>query len=165
MTPLRKCKKCGIEASTEEGLNLFTRNKRSLHGRKLLCKRCNSLETMKYDILHPEEKKLRCYTWNNNNKEIVCGWSKRWKAANRDKANYYNSVRRSKMKVLPEEEEKIKMLYTISSWISNNVGVKMNVDHIVPLARGGKHMLDNLQVITQEENLKKGCKMPEEVVV
>ena len=32
------------------------------------------------------------------------------------------------------------------------------VDHIVPVSRGGSHTLDNLQLLTREENVRKGNK-------
>lgn len=34
--------------------------------------------------------------------------------------------------------------------------VAMHVDHIVPLARGGQHLLENLRIISARENLSKG---------
>ena len=33
-----------------------------------------------------------------------------------------------------------------------------HVDHIQPLSQGGKHHPDNLQILTAEENLRKGAK-------
>lgn len=33
------------------------------------------------------------------------------------------------------------------------------VDHIIPLSRGGLHHQDNLQYLTKEENQKKGNKL------
>lgn len=33
------------------------------------------------------------------------------------------------------------------------------VDHIIPLARGGKHKLENLQYLTHTENMQKGIKL------
>jgi 5-methylcytosine-specific restriction endonuclease McrA len=33
------------------------------------------------------------------------------------------------------------------------------VDHIIPIARGGKHTLSNLQYLTKEENRRKGAKL------
>ncbi len=32
------------------------------------------------------------------------------------------------------------------------------VDHIIPVSRGGSHTLDNLQILTQAENVRKGNK-------
>jgi 5-methylcytosine-specific restriction endonuclease McrA len=37
-------------------------------------------------------------------------------------------------------------------------GVIMHIDHIVPLAKGGKNELDNLQLLCGKCNLKKGAK-------
>jgi hypothetical protein len=37
-----------------------------------------------------------------------------------------------------------------------------DVDHIIPLTRGGKHHQDNLQYLTKTDNKKKGRKLPEE---
>ena len=33
------------------------------------------------------------------------------------------------------------------------------VDHIIPISRGGKHILSNLQYLTRVENSRKGCKL------
>ena len=37
------------------------------------------------------------------------------------------------------------------------------MDHIKPICKGGLHHQDNSQVITSEDNLKKGSKYPFEV--
>lgn len=35
----------------------------------------------------------------------------------------------------------------------------MTVDHIIPLARGGRHHISNLQYLTPEDNARKSCKL------
>jgi 5-methylcytosine-specific restriction endonuclease McrA len=40
------------------------------------------------------------------------------------------------------------------------LGYKMHVDHVVPLAKGGLHHEDNLQIIPIGINLRKGVKCP-----
>jgi 5-methylcytosine-specific restriction endonuclease McrA len=49
----------------------------------------------------------------------------------------------------------IKTLYMTASKMG------LHVDHIRPLAKGGKHEPSNLQLLTPEENLKKGAKYEE----
>lgn len=52
----RKCKECGLEAHTEEELELFKKDKKSKYGRSTTCKECDR-EISK--------------NWNSNNKEKV----------------------------------------------------------------------------------------------
>ena len=40
--PLRKCNTCGLEAHTEEDLELFTKNKTCLYGRACECNVCHN---------------------------------------------------------------------------------------------------------------------------
>ena len=42
MEALRKCKHCGVEAHTEEELELFTKNSTSRYGRMKVCRQCHS---------------------------------------------------------------------------------------------------------------------------
>lgn len=45
---LRKCRKCGLEAHTEEDLTLFTKDKRSKYGRTNLCNVCAKHKNRKW---------------------------------------------------------------------------------------------------------------------
>lgn len=56
----------------------------------------------------------------------------------------------------PEELDKIYKIYERCRLISEATGIKHHVDHIMPLSKGGLHHPDNLQILTAEENLKKG---------
>jgi len=47
---LRKCVKCGVEATTEKELELFINNKGSKHGKQNLCKECKRIEDKKYRL-------------------------------------------------------------------------------------------------------------------
>ena len=42
MQPLRKCKRCGLEANNEEELELFSVCKTAVHGRRNVCKECTA---------------------------------------------------------------------------------------------------------------------------
>ena len=42
--------------------------------------------------------------------------------------------------------------------ISCETGLPHEVDHIIPICKGGLHHPDNLQILTMEENRKKGGK-------
>ena len=52
----------------------------------------------------------------------------------------------------------ISEIYKRSRSLSEETGIEHHVDHIKPLAAGGRHHPKNLQILTATENLKKGSK-------
>ena len=52
----------------------------------------------------------------------------------------------------------IKEIYKQCQLKNIEMGVKHNVDHIVPISKGGKHCATNLQILTAFENQSKGAK-------
>jgi 5-methylcytosine-specific restriction endonuclease McrA len=57
------------------------------------------------------------------------------------------------------EESAIYALYFISKVLSNSCDEQFHVDHIIPLAKGGLHTFENLQILTAKENLAKGARI------
>lgn len=67
---LRKCKDCGLEAHTEEELELFVKMRSGLYGRQPWCKKCKVADTLERD-------KQRLYgvsieEYNKNMETSVC---------------------------------------------------------------------------------------------
>ena len=60
-----------------------------------------------------------------------------------------------------EEKEEILKIYKQSKQMTKTTGIQHHVDHIKPLSKGGEHHPSNLQILTAEENLKKGAKFVE----
>lgn len=83
-----------------------------------------------------------------------------------DKSQY----RRDKIKeatpatLTKEERALMTKMYQVARQMSASTGTKYQVDHIVPLAIGGLHTPENLQIITEEQNKKRGStsRLPEE---
>jgi hypothetical protein len=87
-----------------------------------------------------------------------------WSARNPEKEAARAAKRRAaKIKATPRwaDQEKIKFFYSMACEMTKKHGVQYEVDHIIPL-RGknvcGLHCEQNLQVITAEENMRKGNK-------
>lgn len=81
-----------------------------------------------------------------------------------DKMRAYNAFRRAKystgIKLLTSEEKKrLNEIYKQARELTQATGIKHHVDHIIPLAQGGTHHPDNLQVLTEQENTQKGTKI------
>jgi hypothetical protein len=112
---------------------------------------------------HPE--------WWANNKDKSAEYSKReytidsrkrWNHNNKGKKCYYTSKRRKQIiKATPlwANQKETKNIYIKSAMLQDRDGCEYHVDHIIPLLHNivcGLHVIDNLQIITKEENLKKG---------
>lgn len=54
--------------------------------------------------------------------------------------------------------QKIKDFYIEAKRLSIETGIPHEVDHIVPISKGGKHHEKNLQILTREENRRKHTK-------
>ena len=56
-----------------------------------------------------------------------------------------------------EELQQIKQFY-------RNAPNGYQIDHIIPISRGGKHCLSNLQYLTEEENRRKFNRLPDDPI-
>ena len=86
----------------------------------------------------------------------------------RVKANAaHQKVKRRRLKGLvvltPAEELQVKAIYHLRYTLTRETGVEYHVDHRIPLKHGGLHHPDNLWVITAEENMRKGARLPKEL--
>lgn len=59
------------------------------------------------------------------------------------------------------EKRRIEEIYAECRRRTRETGIEHHVDHIKPLAAGGEHHPDNLQILTAAENLSKGAKWDE----
>lgn len=70
--PLRKCRKCGLEAHTQKDLELFSKELEGKHGRRNRCKTCHNKYHKQWRELNPLAQRYchmmdRCYNPNNKN--------------------------------------------------------------------------------------------------
>ena len=111
--------------------------------------------------------------WQNKNKERCNSLALRWHYQNREKANlgsrdwkkrnkehvaHYTSMRRAKSSTTLTDYQAfiIKLFYSHASRVSEKLKIIFEVDHIVPIAKGGLHHPSNLQVVPAKWNRSKG---------
>lgn len=58
-----------------------------------------------------------------------------------------------------EEKVQIYEIYKKRNELTESTGIPHHVDHIIPLSKGGEHHPNNLQILTAEQNLKKGARI------
>jgi hypothetical protein len=70
-----------------------------------------------------------------------------------------DAIKRGAYKEAPSKTEKVKIaaVYAEARELTKTSGIQYHVDHIKLLAAGGRHHSRNLQILTAEENLKKGA--------
>ena len=106
--------------------------------------------TKNYYYKNLEQIQLRHRIYSKNNPESPAQY------------NLRNAKRRAlKLNQTPSDADmsEISEFYKESERLTKKTGVAHHVDHIIPLSKGGLHHQDNLQVLTAEENLKKGSKI------
>lgn len=60
----------------------------------------------------------------------------------------------------PEVRRRFRALSLQAQIMFERTGIRHNVDHIVPIALGGAHHPDNMRVIPEAENRRKGARPP-----
>ena len=133
----------------------------------------------KYRQNNREKINIAITKWQQNNKDKVKYYQKQWYQDNREKVltkckQYYmnnkpkyfaKSAKRRALKleqtpILTQQEAlDIQLLYKLAQQLTELGGTKYHVDHIIPLSKGGLHHPDNLQVLTQRDNLCKSTKL------
>jgi len=119
-----------------------------------------------YYSKNKEKCNYRSKCYRDNNKEKLASYDKKYRENNKDIKNSICAKRMAKKKSSTfintnYEKEQIRLLYKLSSVLSEETGIKHHVDHILPIQGKlicGFHCLNNLQVITQKENSKKSNK-------
>ncbi len=103
------------------------------------------------------------------NRKAVSDFYKRNPDKSCEKVARYNAKKKHAFPswLSKEDVSKIKSIYKMCRAISKKTGVPHQVDHIVPLNGfdcSGLHVPWNLQIITKEDNLRKGNKLIEDIV-
>lgn len=177
------CNKCNCEKSIDS----FQKQKDGKHGVRPECKDCSSLRKKEYYLrnkqkiqeyqrLNKHSIDSRRKTYLNENKEYISDRhrnyydknrdhilevKKQWRLQNRDKANTSTAKRRAlKLQATPSwvDHDIVSGMYELAV-LFNNVGISMQVDHIVPLQSSlvcGLHCQDNLQLLLSSDNNSKG---------
>lgn len=149
----KPCKKCG---SLERYVSNYTCVPCSI---KTGLEKLNNPELMApYRTTEKQRKKLKNWRTKNYDK-----WKQSW--LDPEGKPYRNATaakrRASVRNQTPDDAdfELILEIYRKCKLISEETGIPHEVDHIIPIAKGGLHHQNNLQIITKTENRMKGAKL------
>jgi 5-methylcytosine-specific restriction endonuclease McrA len=125
----------------------------------LYCENCGSAFIVSRFRATNKKWKLRFCSHSCSRKFIYLG-----EAHKRAVLNSIAARRRCRMRDAFDEtadQQKINEIYSMAKRMTIETGIPMEVDHIIPISKGGKHHEDNLQIITMVENRKKHNKIIE----
>lgn len=116
----------------------------------------------KLDIVNKASSKTESYlAWK---RAYMLEYNKKYTEANRGKYNakaikrHAAKLQRTPKRLSKDHLLEIEAIYTKASELTRSTGIRMNVDHIVPLQGknvSGLHVPWNLQIITEKANNKK----------
>lgn len=104
----------------------------------------------------------RAATWREANPDRRKEIANRWVKEHPDYSNHNAALRRARIRasqpanLTVEERKEIQRIYATARRLTQETGVVHHVDHVVPIVAGGLHHPSNLQILTREENLRKG---------
>ena len=100
------------------------------------------------------------YIWREKNRDKIRVQDREYYANNENRRAQKRAIDKARKAGLREqynslnEQERAAVTYVYADCA--NLGSEYHVDHIVPLSKGGKHELSNLQIAPAEYNLSKG---------
>jgi 5-methylcytosine-specific restriction endonuclease McrA len=116
-----------------------------------------------YKIANPEKVRARQAKWYVANRETVLAKGALYRANTPEKQKLRSMVSRARklnalVHLTETERAAIAEIYRQRDLMTKLTGEQYHVDHVISLAKGGKHHPNNLQLLTAVENLKKGVR-------
>lgn len=142
MVVTKKCTKCFEVKLLED----FKKQKQHKDGFCSWCKSCHSIATINSTNRDNANRNNRKYKKTEKGRVAT----RKYKAQRRAR------IRDNFVQLTAEEHSAIREIYK-KCRAMRLAGSNMEVDHIMPIAKGGLHIPQNLRIITAEQNKAKGC--------
>ena len=171
----KKYRKTYKKQKTEIDKEYYRKNKKKILAYRKRWREENKerikIQRKEYRNNHKEEKKIYDIQYRGLNQDKLNEGAKVrgkiWRDNNKDKLAAKQAIRRVLILDRTSSDadlEKIKEYYLLAERLTESIGIKYVVDHIIPLSKGGLHHQNNLQVITAKENGEKFNKYPYKVL-
>ena len=153
---MKKCTKCNQIKPFES----FSKRKASKDGLQYKCKICDKKISAEWLLNNYEHMRKLNANWYAKNAEHDRNKTKEWRNNNPEKTRLQNlRYRTSKAKngVYKISKKYLLNLYSSSCYVCGSKS-DIEVDHIIPISRGGTHSEGNLQPLCRSCNASKGAK-------
>ena len=151
-----KCKKCHNEAVRNWEIKNIEKVKESNKKWKKAHKKQRAEESKSWAQAHPEYRREIGIKWRAEHPD----YGKNWQKKNKDKVRNYQLVRRARIagnggNLTVEEWNEILDFYGHKCLCCGRDDVKLTIDHVIPIFRGGTHTADNIQPLCGSCNSRK----------
>ncbi len=155
---MKKCTKCGEVKELGE----YHKRKESSDGRKSACADCMTRLNRLWHKKNPEKHNERTRRYRHNNRERVGVIDRRTKLKNRDTVkavqNAYRSRKRGAAGECSSEKWKSRLDYYGGRCVYCGSSESIEIEHRIPLSRGGTNWPSNLVPACKSCNCKKAKK-------
>lgn len=169
LKPEKPCIVCGGERDRSYA---YTTNqgKRSIR-MDSRCSKCGNEKNRARHVADREKSRAQSRAWRAKNREYCLAKSREYQQSDHGKAvkAYHQRLRKARMRSGQKDNEAIRAIYLQAKeeqrliqpcpvFALPELGYQLQVDHIIPLAKGGGHVAENLQIIPIGINMRKGVK-------
>jgi 5-methylcytosine-specific restriction endonuclease McrA len=113
----------------------------------------------------------RSLIWVSMNRKHTREMTKKWVENNRDKRKLNRKIYKMNYKMKKKNaldgkanNTNMKLIYKYAKELTKTTNTQYEVDHVTPIAKGGKHHENNLQVLTSKENNIKADKLNTNII-
>jgi hypothetical protein len=171
----KKCVRCGESKPLGEFYVYGYTTRQSKPGTRYesRCKPCAQERRREDYIKHARREEKNRRDWRRRNVDHVKRYNEERQKLDEVKARkaLNQRLRKARMRAQAGDNAEIRAIYAEAMRIQKiiaccpvfdlpELGKKMHVDHVRPLARGGKHEASNLQILPIGINMRKGTKCP-----
>ena len=123
----------------------------------------NNERSRKRNVEFREQRLATQAKYRQNNIEKLRASGRKYQSEHRDKYAMHTASRRSRVKkastgLSGQDKMLMACFYSMASRLSSCTGIQWDVDHVVPISRGGLHAPFNLQVVPHRWNQVKNNK-------
>ncbi len=159
----KRCSRCQFMLC----VGVFSKNKGRGDGLNAYCLKCSHEILAEWKLAHPEREKAKHIRWRENNREKDRAKKRAWIKRNPEKVRQmFRNVQTVRSNApgsgyTPEQWQLLKGRYNYQCLCcgKSEPEIKLTVDHVVPLSKGGSNSIDNIQPLCSVCNSQKHTKI------
>ena len=150
---VKRCPAC----EQHKPLDAFNKADKRPDGKRIYCRECESAKNRAWAARNRDRERERTRHWAQKNKDKVVGYTLKWQKKNLDKCRNNAAARRARKKengvfqITDQERKALLAGPCVACGLTENI----HIDHIIPISRGGRHSVGNLQSLCASCNISK----------